>query len=152
MEKRVLFKSTWLPWALVAPQMLIVLVFFFLEETGFHRGDDLTPNVEFPRSFIPNRVATFLPGTKVVPHISLSQLVSIFPTAFKNGSLTLLVAGETIHWSIRYWHRARRSDIGAVRIHRLWLHNYAFNSTHHLPPNPNIIRRIRIQYHPERRL
>lgn len=29
MEKRVLFKSTWLPWALVAPQLLVVLVFFF---------------------------------------------------------------------------------------------------------------------------
>jgi len=29
LEKRVLFKSAWLPWVLVAPQMLIVLVFFF---------------------------------------------------------------------------------------------------------------------------
>lgn len=29
MEKRVLFKSPWLPWVLVAPQMVIVLVFFF---------------------------------------------------------------------------------------------------------------------------
>jgi sn-glycerol 3-phosphate transport system permease protein len=29
LEKRVLFKSTWLPWALVAPQLLVVLVFFF---------------------------------------------------------------------------------------------------------------------------
>ena len=29
LEKRVLFKSTWLPWALVAPQILIVLMFFF---------------------------------------------------------------------------------------------------------------------------
>ena len=28
-EKRVRFKSWWLPWALVAPQMVIVLVFFF---------------------------------------------------------------------------------------------------------------------------
>jgi sn-glycerol 3-phosphate transport system permease protein len=28
-EKRVLFKSRWLPWVLVAPQMVIVLVFFF---------------------------------------------------------------------------------------------------------------------------
>jgi sn-glycerol 3-phosphate transport system permease protein len=28
-EKRVRFKSKWLPWALVAPQMAIVLVFFF---------------------------------------------------------------------------------------------------------------------------
>ena len=29
MEKRILFKSPWLPWLLVAPQMAIVLVFFF---------------------------------------------------------------------------------------------------------------------------
>ena len=28
-EKRVRFKSWWLPWVLVAPQMVIVLVFFF---------------------------------------------------------------------------------------------------------------------------
>lgn len=29
MEKRVLFQSSWLPWLLIAPQMTIVLVFFF---------------------------------------------------------------------------------------------------------------------------
>jgi len=29
MEKRVLFRSPWLPWALIAPQLVIVLVFFF---------------------------------------------------------------------------------------------------------------------------
>ncbi len=29
MEKRVRFKSAWLPWVLVAPQMAVVLVFFF---------------------------------------------------------------------------------------------------------------------------
>ena len=29
MEKRVLFRSAWLPWLLVAPQMAVVLVFFF---------------------------------------------------------------------------------------------------------------------------
>ena len=28
-EKRVLFKSWWLPWVLVAPQLAIVTVFFF---------------------------------------------------------------------------------------------------------------------------
>ena len=28
-EKRVLFRSRWLPWALVAPQLAIVTVFFF---------------------------------------------------------------------------------------------------------------------------
>ncbi len=29
MEKRVLFRSPWLPWALLAPQMAVVIVFFF---------------------------------------------------------------------------------------------------------------------------
>ena len=29
MEKRVRFKSRWLPWALVAPQLAIVLIFFY---------------------------------------------------------------------------------------------------------------------------
>src|SRR5690349_22846900 len=29
MEKRVRFQSSWLPWVLVAPQMAVVLVFFF---------------------------------------------------------------------------------------------------------------------------
>ena len=29
MEKRVLFKSGWLPWLLIAPQMVVILVFFF---------------------------------------------------------------------------------------------------------------------------
>ena len=29
MEKRVRFKSAWLPWLLIAPQMAVVLVFFF---------------------------------------------------------------------------------------------------------------------------
>ncbi len=33
MEKRVRFRSTWLPWVLVAPQMVIVLVFFFWPAT-----------------------------------------------------------------------------------------------------------------------
>ena len=28
-EKRVFFRSGWLPWVLVAPQMAVVLVFFF---------------------------------------------------------------------------------------------------------------------------
>ena len=29
MEKRVLFRSQWLPWALIAPQLLIIAIFFF---------------------------------------------------------------------------------------------------------------------------
>ena len=29
MEKRVQFRSTWLPWLLIAPQLVVILVFFF---------------------------------------------------------------------------------------------------------------------------
>ena len=29
MEKRVVFKSSWLPWLLITPQMAVILVFFF---------------------------------------------------------------------------------------------------------------------------
>ena len=29
MEKKVRFQSRWLPWLLIAPQMIVVLVFFF---------------------------------------------------------------------------------------------------------------------------
>ena len=29
MEKRVLFPSSWLPWALLLPQLVIITVFFF---------------------------------------------------------------------------------------------------------------------------
>ena len=29
MEKRVLFKSSWLPWVLLAPQVIVISVFFF---------------------------------------------------------------------------------------------------------------------------
>ena len=28
-EKRVVFKSAWLPWVLLAPQVIIIAVFFF---------------------------------------------------------------------------------------------------------------------------
>lgn len=30
MEKRVLFRSAWLPWVLIAPQLAIIGIFFFL--------------------------------------------------------------------------------------------------------------------------
>jgi len=29
MEKRVVFRSGWLPWLLIVPQMTVILVFFF---------------------------------------------------------------------------------------------------------------------------
>ena len=62
MEKRVRFKSAWLPWLLVAPQMAIVLVFFFwpagqalyqsvLQEDAFGTSREFVGMANFQRLF-----------------------------------------------------------------------------------------------------
>jgi sn-glycerol 3-phosphate transport system permease protein len=62
MEKRVRFKSAWLPWLLVAPQMAIVLVFFFwpagqalyqsvLQEDAFGTSSEFVGLANFQRLF-----------------------------------------------------------------------------------------------------
>jgi sn-glycerol 3-phosphate transport system permease protein len=62
MEKRVLFKSAWLPWVLIAPQMAIILVFFFwpagqalyqsvLQEDAFGSSSEFVGLANFERLF-----------------------------------------------------------------------------------------------------
>jgi sn-glycerol 3-phosphate transport system permease protein len=62
MEKRVRFRSTWLPWVLVAPQMAVVLVFFFwpaaqalyqsvLQEDAFGTAREFVGMANFERLF-----------------------------------------------------------------------------------------------------
>ncbi len=62
MEKRVRFKSAWLPWLLIAPQMAVVLVFFFwpagqalyqsvLTEDPFGGSDQFVGMENFDRLF-----------------------------------------------------------------------------------------------------
>ncbi len=79
MEKRVLFKSTWLPWALVAPQMLIVLVFFFwpasqavyqsvLSEDAFGTSSEFVGMLNFSRLWADN---TYLNSFKVTAIFSV---------------------------------------------------------------------------------
>ena len=79
MEKRVLFKSTWLPWALVAPQLLIVLVFFFwpasqavyqsvLSEDAFGTSSEFVGLLNFSRLWADN---TYLNSFKVTAIFSV---------------------------------------------------------------------------------
>ena len=79
MEKRVLFKSTWLPWALVAPQMLIVLVFFFwpasqavyqsvLNEDAFGTSSEFVGMLNFSRLWADS---TYLNSFKVTAIFSV---------------------------------------------------------------------------------
>ena len=79
MEKRVLFKSAWLPWALVAPQMLIVLVFFFwpasqavyqslLSEDAFGTSSEFVGMLNFSRLWTDS---TYLNSFKVTAIFSV---------------------------------------------------------------------------------
>lgn len=71
MEKRVLFKSAWLPWVLIAPQMAIILVFFFwpafqalyqsvLQQDAFGSSSEFVGMANFQRLFDdPSYLASF---------------------------------------------------------------------------------------------
>lgn len=62
-------------WTVGLQCLALVLIFLFLEETGFDRdGGSAYPTK--PKSFIQDRVATFLLGTNVVPATSRSEIVS----------------------------------------------------------------------------
>ena len=87
MEKRVLFKSAWLPWVLVAPQLLIVLVFFFwpasqavwqsvLSEDAFGTSSEFVGMLNFSRLWADN---TYLNSFKVTAIFSV--LVAAFGLA-----------------------------------------------------------------------
>ena len=79
MEKRVLFKSAWLPWVLVAPQLLIVLVFFFwpasqavwqsvLSEDAFGTSSEFVGMLNFSRLWADS---TYLNSFKVTAIFSV---------------------------------------------------------------------------------
>ena len=62
-------------WGVASQGVSAILVFLFLEETAWTR-DGKVQHPKPPESWLPNRIATFLPGTKVVPFVSASQVVS----------------------------------------------------------------------------
>ncbi|KAL2014881.1 hypothetical protein VTN00DRAFT_2406 [Thermoascus crustaceus] len=88
-------------WTVGLQCLVIVLGFFFLEETGFTRpGEkDYPPR---PDAFLANRIATFFPGNKVAPRTSSSQvatyaaapfLIGLSPVAVCTGTFTLVFFG-----------------------------------------------------------
>ena len=52
----------------------IVLVFLFLEETSWDRGEGVV-NLVPAANFFTNRIATFLPGTRVTSGTTFAQTV-----------------------------------------------------------------------------
>ena len=64
-------------WCVGSNALSAILIFLFVEETGYNR--DPRAIHQFPRkkqSWIGNRIATFFPGTQVVPVVQASKIVS----------------------------------------------------------------------------
>jgi sn-glycerol 3-phosphate transport system permease protein len=131
MEKRVRFSSRWLPWLLVAPQMAVVLVFFFwpaaqalyqslLTQDAFGMSTEFVGMENFARLFADS---TYLESFQTTAIFSL--LVAVFGLG-----LALLLAlmadrvmrGAAIYKTLLIWPYAVAAAVAGV----LWL--FMFNS------------------------
>ncbi len=130
MEKRVLFKSAWLPWLLVLPQMAIVLVFFFwpagqalyqsvLQEDAFGTSREFVGMANFERLWNdPSYLASF----------KTTAVFSIL-VAFSSMTLALLLAvmanrvvrGARFYKTLLIWPYAVAPVVAGV----LWLMLFA---------------------------
>ena len=126
MEKRVLFKSTWLPWALVAPQMLIVLVFFFwpasqavyqsvLSEDAFGTSSEFVGMLNFSRLWADD---TYLNSFKVTAIFSVlvagcGLAIALLLAVMANG----VIRGAGIYKTLLIWPYAVAPVVAGV----LWV-------------------------------
>lgn len=130
MEKRVRFQSRWLPWMLVAPQMAIVLVFFFwpagqalyqsvLSQDAFGLSTEFVGLENFERLFADS---TYIESFKTTAVFSLL-------VAFSGLSISLLLAvmadrvlkGAAIYKTLLIWPYAVAPVVAGV----LWLFMFA---------------------------
>ena len=111
MEKRILFQSSWLPWVLMAPQLLIVVVFFFwpasqalvqslqnqdafglsVEWVGLDNFAQLLQDGNYLKSFQTTAVFSVLVA---VSGLSLALLLAVFADRVVRGAMvykTLLI-------------------------------------------------------------
>jgi MFS family permease len=68
-------------WSVALIGVTLILVFCFLEETGYDRSEGAV-NPKLPESFLANRVQTFLPGNKAVKPATLKETVGIIKMCF----------------------------------------------------------------------
>lgn len=72
-------------WLVAVIAVSIPLAFFFLEETAFRRNEESEPLPQRPSSFMSNRIATFFPGTAVVPRTTVAHIANRYITPLKIG-------------------------------------------------------------------
>ncbi|GFP57233.1 efflux pump radE [Trichoderma asperellum] len=73
----------WAFWFIaIATGFAALLIFLFVEDTTWDRTPGAINN-PLPEGFIANRIATFLPGTRIVPRKSVGELARIASVPFK---------------------------------------------------------------------
>lgn len=156
MEKRVLFQSSWLPWALLAPQVAVISIFFFWpagqallqsfqiqdafglsrEWVGLDNFKALFADASYLESFKTTAVFSFLVAAL---GISISLLLAIFADRIVRGGLfykTLLIVPYAVAPAVAgvLWIFMFSPSIGVVAY---WLShaigfdaNYLLNASH----------------------
>lgn len=130
MEKRVRFKSAWLPWLLIAPQMVIVLVFFFwpaaqalyqslLQEDAFGTSREFVGMANFQRLIDDPSYRNSFKITAI-----FSALVAVFGISIALLLATManrVVRGASIYKTLLIWPYAVAPVVAGV----LWLMMFA---------------------------
>jgi MFS family permease len=102
-------------WSVALLGVAAILVFLFLEETGYDRVNPEN-NVDVPKSFIANRVRTFLPGSGIVKHSSLSEVVSRIGLHFRSTQALIPYIGQSCTLTIQ--DRVFACDSSSRRLRR----------------------------------
>ena len=155
MEKRVVFRSAWLPWVLIAPQVTVIVVFFFwpaaqallqsvqqsdafgtsVEWVGLENFRNLWNDPTYLASFYTTAVFSTLVA---VLGIGLSLLLAVFADRVVKGALvyrTLLIWPYAVAPAVAgvLWLFMFAPSVGVVSF---WLHafgidwNHLLNGTH----------------------
>lgn len=130
MEKRVRFRSSWLPWALVAPQLAIVLVFFFwpaaqalyqsvLEQDAFGTSTEFVGLQNFERLFADD---TYLESFKSTALFSVLVAVCGLSVALLLAVMAnRVLRGAGVYKTLLIWPYAVAPALAGV----LWLFMFA---------------------------
>ena len=130
MEKRVVFHSTWLPWVLIAPQVIVILVFFFWPAAqallqSVQQSDAFGTSVEWiglenfrnlwnDETYLASFYTTAIFSTSVaVAGISLSLMLAVFADR--------IVKGALVYKTLLIWPYAVAPAVAGV----LWLFMFA---------------------------
>jgi len=130
MEKRVRFRSAWLPWLLVAPQMAIVLVFFFwpagqalyqslLQQDAFGMSTEFVGLENFRRLFADESYLASFKTTAIFSLLvaSIGLTLALLLAVMANR----VVRGATVYRTLLIWPYAVAPVVAGV----LWLLMFA---------------------------